>query len=365
MSPDTATQILATERPNRSLGPVEVRPLRDADEAAWENYVERAPHATFFHRLGWRQIIERALDHATRYRCAWRGRDLVGILPLVHVKSHLFGDALISTAFTTGGGIVADDEAVAQALAGDAAELGQRFSVDFIELRQSAPLALGAAWHAKTPLYFGFERALAASDAENLKAIPRKKRADLRKAIDDRRLVTDAEAPVETFFGIYAESLRNLGTPVLPLRFYGAIKATFGDAVEISTVAGPEGPVAALMSFFFKDRALPYYGGAVPAARRLHAYDLVYWAQMQRAAARGVRVFDFGRSKRSTGSFDYKTYWGFEPAALGYQYRLVQRADLPEINPLNPKYRLMVGTWRRLPLALANRIGPVVARQIA
>ncbi|MGH7001025.1 MAG: FemAB family XrtA/PEP-CTERM system-associated protein, partial [Stellaceae bacterium] len=218
---------------------------------------------------------------------------------------------------------------------------------------------------AKTQLYFGFERAIAASDAENLKAIPRKKRADLRKAIDDRRLVTDAEAPVETFFGIYAESLRNLGTPVLPLRFYGAIKATFGDAVEISTVAGPEGPVAALMSFFFKDRALPYYGGAVPAARRLHAYDLMYWAQMQRAAARGVRVFDFGRSKRSTGSFDYKTYWGFEPAALGYQYRLVQRADLPEINPLNPKYRLMVGTWRRLPLALANRIGPVVARQIA
>ena len=364
MSPDTAMRALATERLDRSPTPVEVWPLRDADAAAWENYVECAPRATFFHRLGWRQIIERALGHATRYRCAWRGGDLVGILPLVHLKSRPFGDALISTAFTTGGGIVADDDAAAQALADDAAELGQRFAVDFVELRQSAPLALGAAWRAKTELYFGFERTLAVGDADNFKAIPRKKRADLRKAIDDRRLVTDADASVETFFGIYAESLRNLGTPVLPLRFYSAIKATFGDAIEISMVAGPEGPAAALMSFFFKDRVLPYYGGAVPAARRLHAYDLMYWAQMQRAAARGVRVFDFGRSKRGTGSFDYKTYWGFEPAALGYQYRLVKRADLPEINPLNPKYRLIVGTWRRLPLALANRIGPVVARQI-
>jgi len=364
MSPDTATRPLATDSPHVSLAPVEIRPLRDADEAAWENYVERAPHATFFHRPAWRQIIERTLGHAARYRCAWRGSRLVGILPLIHVKSRLFGDALISTAFTTGGGIVADDDIAAQALADDAAELGQRFAVDFIELRQSASLAIGGAWHAKTELYFGFERALAANDADNLKAIPRKKRADLRKAIDDRRLVADADAPVETFFGIYAESLRNLGTPVLPLRFYSAIKATFGDAVEISAIAGPDGPAAALMSFFFKDRVLPYYGGAVLAARRLHAYDLLYWAQMQRAAARGVRVFDFGRSKRDTGSFDYKTYWGFEPAPLGYQYRLVKRSDLPEINPLNPKYRLMVDTWRRLPLTLANRIGPVVARQI-
>ncbi|MGH6995597.1 MAG: FemAB family XrtA/PEP-CTERM system-associated protein, partial [Stellaceae bacterium] len=282
----------------------------------------------------------------------------------MHVKSRLFGDALISTAFTTGDGIVADDNMAAQALADDAAELGQRFAVDFVELRQSVSLPIGTAWHAKTELYFGFERALAVNDADNLKAIPRKKRADLRKAIDDRRLVTDTDAPIETFFGIYAESLRNLGTPVLPLRFYRAIKATFGDAVEISTVAGPDGPAAALMSFYFKDCVLPYYGGAVPAARRLHAYDLMYWAQMQRAAARGARLFDFGRSKRGTGSFDYKTYWGFEPTPLGYQYRLVKRANLPEINPLNPKYRLMVGTWRRFPLALANRIGPVVARQI-
>ncbi|MDE2228329.1 MAG: FemAB family PEP-CTERM system-associated protein [Alphaproteobacteria bacterium] len=364
MSPDTATRELTADPLAGYASPLQIRPFRDGDEAAWEHYVARAPQATFFHRAGWLRVVAGALGHEAHYRCAWRNGRIVGILPLVHVKSRLFGGALISTAFTTGGGIAADDDAAAQALADEAGRIGERLGVDFVELRHGAPLPLGDAWLAKTELYFGFERAIAATAADNLKAIPRKKRADLRKAIDDKRLAIDAAAPVETFFRIYSGSLRNLGTPVLPLRFYAAIKAEFGDAVEISTVSGPDGPATALMSFFFKDRVLPYYGGAVPAARRLHAYDVMYWALMQRAAAGGVRVFDFGRSKRGTGSFDYKTYWGFAPQPLGYQYRLVERTDLPEINPLNPKYRLMVGTWRRLPLALANRLGPLVARQI-
>lgn len=363
MSPDDVAALHADPLAGYA-SPLQVRPLADGDEAAWEAFVARSPQTTFFHRAGWRRVVVDALGHASHYRSAWRNGRIVGILPLIHLRSQLFGDALISTAFTTGGGIAADDAAAAQALADDAVRLGERLGVAFIELRQASALALGDGWIAKDSLYFGFERPIAANDADNLKAIPRKKRADLRKAIDDRRLVTDAAASAEAFFRIYAESLRNLGTPVLPLRFYAAIKATFGDAVEISTVAGPEGPVAALMTFLFKDRVLPYFGGAVPAARKLHAYDLMYWAQMQRAAARGLRVFDFGRSKRGTGSFDYKTYWGFAPEPLSYQYRLVKRPDLPEINPLNPKYRLMVATWQRLPMAIANRLGPLVARQI-
>jgi len=364
VSPDSAARELRADPMVGYASPLQIRAVRDGDEAAWEGYVDRSSQTTFFHRVGWRRIVEDALGHAAHYRCAWRNGRIVGVLPLIHIRSRLFGNALISTAFTTGGGIAADDDDTAQALAEEAVRLGQRFGVEFVELRQTAATTLGDAWTAKTELYFGFERTIAATDADNLKAIPRKKRADLRKAIDDKRLVTDAAAPVDAFFRIYAESLRNLGTPVLSLRFYAAIKATFGDAVEISTVSGPDGPAAALMSFFFKDRVLPYYGGAVLAARRLHAYDLMYWAQMQRAVSRGIRVFDFGRSKRGTGSFDYKTYWGFTPAPLSYQYRLIKRADLPEINPLNPKYRLMVGAWRRLPLAIANRLGPLVARQI-
>ena len=339
-----------------------VRPFEARDEAAWEAFVDACPTTSFFHRAGWRRVIEKSLGHRSYYRCAWRGDQLVGILPLIEVKSRLFGHALVSLAFGVYGGIAALDDSSGLALAADAAALGQSLDVDFVELRNEAPNNIP--WLAKTELYFTFQRRLADDDAANLKAIPRKKRADLRKAIDNKALSVDANADIKTFYRIYSESVRNLGTPILPQRFYAAIAAEFGGAVELSTISGPEGPVAALMTYFFKDRVMPYYGGATPAARPLHAYDLIYWKLMARALDRGAHIFDFGRSKRGTGAFDYKTYWGFEPTPLHYQFHLVRQKELPEINPLNPKYRLMVDSWKKLPLPIANTVGPFIARQI-
>jgi len=341
---------------------VAVRPLDVPEEEAWEAFVDRAQDATFFHRLAWRRVVARSLGHRSHYLCAWRSRELAGILPLTHVRSRLFGNALLSVGFAVYGGIVADDAAAAGALAEEAVRLGRALGVDYVELRQRAPG--GAGWRAKPELYFTFSRALASSAEANLKAVPRKKRADLRKALDDRRLTVEVGGAFDTFYRIYAESLRNLGTPVLPRGFYRAILEEFGDAAELSAVHGPNGPVAALMTFYFKDRTMPYFGGATPEARPLHAYDLLYWRAMERAVAKGAPVFDFGRSKRGTGSYDYKTYWGFAPEPLAYECALIKKDEMPEINPLNPKYRLMVAAWQRLPLAVANAVGPLVARQI-
>lgn len=340
-----------------------VRGFEAQDEAAWEAFVFAQSETSFFHRAGWRRVIESSLGHRAHYRCAWRGETLVGILPLIEVKSRLFGHALVSLAFGVAGGIAAVDAAAVAALAEDAAQLGARLGVDFVELRHETPRDIP--WIAKPELYFGFRRALQRDEAANLKAIPRKKRADLRKAIDNKSLTVDTAADPKIFYRIYSESVRNLGTPVLPRRFYTAIAAEFGNAVELSTINSPAGPVAALMTYFFKDVAMPYYGGATPAARPLHAYDLLYWRLMGRAVERGCSVFDFGRSKRGTGAFDYKTYWGFEPTPLAYQFHLVRQQALPEINPLNPKYRLMVDSWKKLPLPVANTLGPLIARQIA
>jgi FemAB-related protein (PEP-CTERM system-associated) len=236
--------------------------------------------------------------------------------------------------------------------------------VAYVELRGDEQEELPG-WGVKEGIYAGFRRALPASEAENLQAVPRKKRADLRKALASRLTVETGVAPT-LFWPIYAESLRNLGTPVFPPRLIAAVQQEFGEAVEISLVRGTDArPLAALVSFYFKDQVLPYYGGALPAARPVHAYDLLYWSLMRRAVARGACIFDFGRSKIGTGAYDYKRFWGFAPEPLRYRYRLIGGRELPNINPLNPRYRLMVEAWRRLPLPVANRLGPWLARHLA
>jgi FemAB-related protein (PEP-CTERM system-associated) len=335
-----------------------VSALDDMLDQAWDAYVLDHPDGEWFHRAGWRRVIARAYHHPTPYLVARRHREIQGILPLVHVRSRLFGKALISTGFGVSGGILASDVETAEELANEAARLAERLGVDYVELR-GGPNAPG--WHTKSGMYATFERELPLDEAENLKLIPRKKRADVRKSLSNG-LHVETGSDVETFWRIYAESVHNLGTPVFPLSFARAIRDEFGSDIEISTVRHRDQPLAALMSFYFKDRVLPYYGGAVAAARPVHAYDLLYWSQMRRAVDRGARLFDFGRSKFGTGSFDYKTFWGFKPRELQYHVKLVKRRDLPDVNPLNPKYRRMIDTWKRLPPWVANRLGPLIAR---
>ncbi|MGD9507064.1 MAG: FemAB family XrtA/PEP-CTERM system-associated protein [Geminicoccaceae bacterium] len=342
----------------------EVSLLQDAEEAAWDEFVATHPRATFFHRAGWRRVIGRTYRHDTPFLLARAGGEIRGVLPLIHVRSRFFGDALISTGFCVQGGILAMDATAETALAEAATALGVERRVAYVELRgeeSGGP----PGWSTKAGVYAGFRRELPVDEGENLKAIPRKKRADLRKALGSRLLV-DPHADPGTFWPIYAESLRNLGTPVFPLRLVEALREEFGEAAEISLVRDAAArPLAALVSFYFKDQVLPYYGGAVPAARPVHAYDLLYWSLMRRAVTRGARVFDFGRSKIGTGAYDYKRFWGFEPEPLRYRYRLIRARSLPNVNPLNPKYRLMVEAWRRLPLPVANRFGPWLARHLA
>jgi FemAB-related protein (PEP-CTERM system-associated) len=158
--------------------------------------------------------------------------------------------------------------------------------------------------------------------------------------------------------------LRDLGTPALGRRYLETLTEVFGDAVDISIVSDNERPLAGVLALRFKDEITPCYGGAVPAARGRHAYDLLYWSLLSRAAAAGARRFDFGRSELGSGAYAYKLHWGFQPEPLQYQYYLLGAATVPQLDPLNSRYRVPVGLWRRLPLSLANAVGPWVARQI-
>jgi FemAB-related protein (PEP-CTERM system-associated) len=217
-------------------------------------------------------------------------------------------------------------------------------------------------WKTKE-LYVTFRKAITASNEDNLKAIPRKQRAMVRKGIASG-LETVVTPDVARFYRVYSESVRNLGSPVFSLRYFEALTSYFRDAVEMSVVRGGGRDLAAVMSFYFRDEVLPYYGGSIPLARPLKANDFMYWDLMSRAAQRGARLFDYGRSKVGTGSFSFKKNWGFEPIALPYQYLLVGDRPMPDLNPNSPKYRRFVRLWKHLPLPIANTLGPALARHL-
>lgn len=327
----------------------------------WEAFVDACPEASFFHRAGWQKVIESSFAHRCHYLYAEAGGTIRGVLPLVHLNSRLFGNALISNAFCVYGGAAASDARTRCALDAAALELARSLGVDHLEYRLLSPTHRD--WACNSDLYVTFRKELDADPEKNIAAVPRKQRAMVRKGIK-AGLTSEVDPDVRRFYPIYAESVRNLGTPVFSRRFFDNLQAEFGSECEVLTVSHDGRPVASVLSFFFRDAVLPYFGGGVPAARAVAAYDFMYWEVMRRACERGYRCFDFGRSKRGTGSFAFKKHWGFEPQPLFYEYKLIRGDRIPEVNPLNPKYKLYISLWKRLPLPIANTIGPFLAKQL-
>ena len=338
-----------------------IRTAVAADAAAWDAYVQAAPGATFFHRYGWRRVIETALKQPCHFLLAEREGRIEGVLPLGEVRSPLFGHTLVSMPFCVYGGIVAANDAARQALDRAAQDLAEALGVGHLEYRdRDAPAHPD--WPG-TDLYATFRRVLDPEVEQNLLAIPRKQRAMVRKGIK-AGLRSEIDHDLRRFYPAYCESWHRLGTPVLPRRYFQLLLEEFGSDVDIVSVIQQDEVVCCVMNFYFRDEVWPYYAGITAAARLLAGSDFMYWEVMRLAVERGYRLFDFGRSKVGTGAYDFKHNWGFEPQALHYGYHLVRAGAVPENNPNNPKYRLFIKAWQRMPLALANFIGPHIIRQL-
>jgi FemAB-related protein (PEP-CTERM system-associated) len=342
------------------MAPV-VRAFEPRHAAAWDNFVEAAPQGTFFHRAGWRDVIEGAFGQRAHYLFVEQDGAITGVLPLVHMRSRLFGNRLISAPFCVYGGPLAGDPQSAQTLSESAVDLARRLGAGVVEFRGQVPN--GENWTTRSDRYATFRKAISADPEKNLKAIPRKQRAVVRKGLENG-LTARIDLEADRFHALYALSVRNLGTPVFGRRYLRLIVERFRDCAEILTVLDDEKPISAVLSFFFRDEVLPYYGAITPPARHRAAGDYMYWEVMQRAASAGARLFDFGRSKFGTGSFAFKKNWGFAPEPLHYHYWARPGDPIPDVNPLNPKYELMIRTWKHLPLPIANLIGPSIVRGI-
>jgi FemAB-related protein (PEP-CTERM system-associated) len=329
-----------------------VRPATAADRQAVRAFVETHPDAAPFHLPQWSEAVETGCGQRAHLLLAEdHGGALAGILPLTEMRSPLFGSAMVSTGFGVGGGILGDGvDGLAEAAWSVAGDLG----CASVELRGGS---LPAGWERREGTYVGFARPLAGDEEAILKAIPRKQRAEVRRSLT-LGLDVSIGRDVDAHYRVYSESVRNLGTPVFPRTLFEAMLASFGDEADILVVRKDGVPVAAVLSLYFRGTVYPYWGGGTAAARALRANELMYYALMRHAAARGCTRFDFGRSKRGTGAFAFKKNWGFDPHPLVYAVK----GQVRETNPLSPKYRLQVAAWKKLPLWLANRIGPPLAR---
>lgn len=340
-----------------------VRPFEEKDRPAWETYVASRPEATPFHDLRWSDAVAAGYGYRNMHLIAERNGRIAGALPLTFVNAPLLGKSLVSAAFAVGGGILADDAEAASALGARALEVGRRLGVNYVELRGGPPP--GAGFFEKSGVYATFEKELP-SDPDAVAAwLPRNRRAEVKKSLridESNPSAFRITASAREFYKVYAPAVRNLGTPVMPLKFLEALKAGFGDEMEIGLVEYDGELTAGLISFWHRDRVMPYYIGADRKARDVRAYDYLYYKLMRRAVERGVRVFDFGRSKVGSTHFDTKTYWGFEPAPVLYHVGLVRAKSQPNVSPNNPKFTRFVEIWRRLPLPLANAAGPFLAR---
>ena len=346
------TTLLTTHRLN---------PLDRSTAQRWDDFVLSCPKGTFFHRAGWQGILRDVYRHETHFLFAEVSGQIAGVLPLAHVRSWLFGSALVSLPFAVYGGVATDSPEALMALEAQAQALAQRLGVPHLEMRNFHRQ------HADWPmqdLYVTFRKEILHEEEANMLAIPRKQRAMVRKGIKNG-LTSVIDHGVDRFFALYADNVHRHGTPAMPKRYFQALRDNFGDDCQVLTVTGVDGKLlSSVMSFYFRDEVLPYSAGDDEAARDLAGNDFKYWELMRRSCAQGLKVFDYGRSKLGTGSYSFKKNWGFEPQPLHYEFRLYGRDSIPQNNPNNAKYKLLIETWRRMPIGLANWLGPFVVRSL-
>lgn len=339
---------------------MKIKVLEGQHRKAWNQAVADLPEATFFHLVEWQEVIAGSYGFTPYYLYAEDCTGICGILPLYHVRIPLLGSSLMSSPLGVYGGAIATSTDIQTQLEDVAVEQAKELSVGHLELRNVKRQREG--W-AVNEAYSSFQRELYADEEANLLAIPRKQRAEVRKGIK-AELSTRVHRDVDGFFQLYARSVRDLGSPIYPKRYFQLLLDIFSKNCGIHTVYKADQPLTTVMNFYFKDTVLPYYGGGVADARNYSAFPFMYWELMRMSAQQGYRNFDFGRSLKGSGAFSFKKNFGFKAHPLNYQYQLISAKHISGADPDNSAHKMLSRLWRHLPLSVANRLGPLVSRMI-
>lgn len=346
-----------------SLSEVTIRPGTPEEHAERDAFVRAHKSGSFFHLAGWGSVVQRVFRLESKDLVAYRGDELVGLLPLVQVPGMFGGKNLISMPYGVYGGPLGADDKVEAALLREAMALADQMRVGHLELRyreDPGPDLPGS------NLYSTFQRDLPEDPEEVLKRMPKKSRAEARKARDRYDLqLSEGSWYVDDLHRLFLNNKHSLGSPALPQRMFLELVRHFGDQCSVHLVRQGREPLAAVMCFHFGETLLAYYSGtAKDADRKASASNFMYMALQQWGVEQGFKIFDFCRSRNDSGAFRFKVHQGFEPKPLHYRFHLVRGKHLPNFNPSNSKLALLQSTWRKLPLWLVRRLSSPLSRYL-
>ena len=341
-----------------SSAPVVVRAFESRDAERWDRFVLQHPAGTFFHQLAWKRVLEKTFGHRAQYIYGERDGRIVAVAPVFLVSNWMVGRCLVSSPLASYGGICAEDPESEFALREFLKQQAHQQQVDYLELRNLAGGTLPE--FVPNPRYSSFSLSLSNDLEVVLKSLPKDIRYMIRKAEKSDLRVRRGPELLDQFYRLFAINMRRLGTPVFPRALFVNLLEEFGKQVDVLVVYAGSEPVASAVSFLFRDTMHPYYIGGLPVARDLAANNFLWWELIKFASQSGMSIFDFGRSKKGTGAYAFKKKWNPKITDLDYQVFLVNRKTAPNFSPANPKFELATRVWSRLPLWLANRIGPRV-----
>ena len=330
---------------------------------AWDRFVRQEPDAVNYHQSGWLEVVERAFGHAIHPLWIRNSeQEVLGVLPLVHIRSTLFGNSLTSVPFFNYGGVLARDATVSESLLREASALLERTGAGFVELRHMGRSmdGLPAKTH-KVTMHLDLPE-----DPEMLwNGFKAKVRNQVRKA--EKSGLTFRSGGVElldSFYDVFARNMRDLGTPVYPRRLFASVLDAFPENARIFLVDHEDGCVAGGLGSWFKGCFEIPWASSIRDYNPLCPNNLLYWGMLKFACENGCTRFDFGRSTPNKGTYRFKKQWGAEPVQLYWQYLLAEGEPMPEMNPDNPKFDLAIRVWKRLPVALTKLLGPRIVRCI-
>lgn len=339
-----------------------VRLYTDADFNSWENFVNTHPDATFYHRIGWKEVMEKSFGHKTYYLMAFRNNDVSGILPIVHVKSILFGSILCSMPFLNLGGICASDGETERALLKSTSEISRELKADYLELRH-AHQSITEVPRKTHKVSMTIELN---SDSEVLwKNFTTKHRTAIRRAAkNELEVIHGKDNLLPSFFSILTQGWKELGTPLYSYSFFENILNIFHDTIEIFLIMHDGKPVAGAFNGLFRDTVEGMWAASPRQYIKLQANYVLYWEMIRHACLNGFKWYHLGRSSTDSGGTFYKEKWNAFPKQLYWEYVLNKKKSIPELNVNNPKYKLAIQAWRKLPHVFTAKIGPCLAKSI-